>query len=138
MLDLKNHTFKQTFKNENLINYHNLNFSQLVMFYPSNALSWTTNSYGIYTNNADLGGQDLSNSIQSTFTNCLATCASTAACTHLSYGYSNTNWWTPGSCWLKYGPRTQSTVSSLAGVQTAILNQSNIFKKISNFWINNY
>ena len=98
-----------------------------MIFFPDNALNWATNSYGIYATNTDLRGQDLSNSIQGTFKDCLALCAATSTCTHISYGCCQTSWWTPGTCWLKKEPRSQLTASTLSDVQSAILNQSNVF-----------
>jgi hypothetical protein len=104
------------------------------MFFPENALNWATNSYGIHATNKDLGSQDLECTNQATFEDCLALCAATSTCTHISYGCCNTSWWTPGSCWLKKGPRSQNSASILSDVQSAILNQSNAF----NYLVFNY
>ncbi len=93
------------------------------MFYPTNTLNWATNSYGIYKTDADFNGQDLIQSIQPTFNDCLASCAATQTCTHLSYSNLPVH-----TCWLKSGPRSQSSVTNKVNVQAAILNQSKILK----------
>jgi hypothetical protein len=100
------------------------------MFYPINTLNWITNSYGIYSNNTDLTGQDIGNSIQPTFEDCLALCASNENCTHLSYCYASGQSILQGSCWIKSGPRNQSSAISMLNVQTAILNQSSVLNYI--------
>ena len=97
------------------------------MFFPTNTLNWAHNIYGIFKTDADLGGQDLTSSIQSSFMNCLASCASTVAWTHVSYCYKEPNCRNAGSCYLKYKPRDQSSANIVIGVQTAILNQSNLY-----------
>ena len=93
------------------------------MFYPINTLNWATTSYGIYAINFSfffLSGHDMSSIYLNSFENCLASCVSTVNCTHVTY-VSN------GLCWLKYGPRSQYDASAMSGVQSAILNQSNVF-----------
>jgi hypothetical protein len=89
------------------------------MFYPINTLNWAMNSYGIFSMDVDFVGQDLSNSVQPSFTSCLALCSATTNCTHLSYRYSSGN-----NCYLKSGPRSQSNAVKSIGLQAAILNQS--------------
>ena len=95
------------------------------MFYPTNTLNWATNSYGIYKTDADFNGQDISNSIKQTFNDCLVSCAATATCTHVSYG-GQLN--IQAVCYLKSGPRSQSSATNKPNVQAAILNQSKILK----------
>jgi hypothetical protein len=74
----------------------------------------------------DIVAQDLSNSVQPSFNNCLAVCSANSNCTHISYRYTTggTNPSPQGTCWLKYGPVSQNNTVTSIGVQAAILNQS--------------
>jgi hypothetical protein len=93
------------------------------VFYPTNTLNWATNSYGIFKIEVDFYGQDLIQSIQPTFDDCLASCAATPTCTHLCYSILPVH-----TCWLKSGPQSQSSAINKPNVQAAILNQSKILK----------
>jgi hypothetical protein len=100
-----------------------------VLFFPKNNLNWTQNWYGIFKIDVDLGGQDMNGPIQSTsFENCLASCVSTTSCTHVTYWYTSDAPYTQGTCWLKYGPRSQYDATPLLNCKSAILNQSYNFK----------
>jgi hypothetical protein len=99
------------------------------MFFPKNNLNWKKNWYGINKIDADLGGKDINDPIQSTsFEDCLASCVSTKSCTHVTYWYTTNTPYAQGTCWLKYGPRSQNDATPLLNVKSAILNQSDIFK----------
>jgi hypothetical protein len=109
----------------------------LEFHYPFNPFSWSVNAYGIFKNNTDMPGSDLSSSVVSSFMACVNNCLNNPNCTHIGYYYILISSSPAGTCWLKKNNATfpSGSVVPFNGVTSAVLNQSkNCFSVSCNFY----